>query len=198
MSAARAFRPSQKLERKYRVTVWLVFLLTIFPFVFLGLVPELGWTYVGIFLAANAVWLVPTLLLMGPYYRSIQYELGEEEVIARRGILTKTVDTVPYRTVTNISLKRGPLDRWLGIGGLVIHTAGYSAQATAEACLVGLEDYDRVHHELLAALRRYRARTGPAIGAEEQPLAEGNATALLQQILNELQALRQMLGKREG
>jgi hypothetical protein len=61
-----------------------------------------------------------------------------------------------------------------------------------------LEDYDRVHHELLAALRRYRARTGPAIGAEEQPLAEGNATALLQQILNELQALRQMLGKREG
>ena len=157
--------------------------------------PELGWLYVVIFLAANAVWMALAYLLIPPYYRSIEYELGEEEIVARRGILTKTVETVPYRTVTNVALKRGPLDRLLGIGGLLIHTAGYSAQTTAEARLGGLENYEAVHREVLEALRRYRARTGTAIGvAETRPIGE-DSTELLRQILDEIKALRRSIEK---
>jgi len=195
MAVNKAFGPSPKLARKFRVYTWLVFITCFFPFVFLGFVPELGWTYVLIYLAANAVWIIIAYALIPPYCRSIQYELGEEEVIARRGILTKTVETVPYRTVTNIALKRGPMDRWLGIGGLLIHTAGYSAQTTAEARLIGLEDYEAVHREVLAALRRYRARTGGAVGAEELQPASGDVAELLRQILVELRALRETVGK---
>jgi len=195
MNANKTFRPSPKLARKFRLYVWLIFLLSISPFVFLGFVPKLGWTYVAIFLAANAAWMALAYLLIPPYYRSIEYELGEEEIVARRGILTKTVETVPYRTVTNIALKRGLLDRWLGIGGLLIHTAGYSAQTTAEARLEGLEDYEVVHREVLAALRRYRARTGGAVGAEEARPSEGDSAELLRQILGELKALHKTLEK---
>lgn len=195
MNTSKVFKPSPKLALKFRLYVWLVFLLGFFPFVFLGFAPGLGWTYVVIFLAANAVWITIAYLLIPPYYRSIEYELGDDEIIARRGILTKTVETVPYRTVTNVALKRGPLDRWLGIGGLLIHTAGYSAQTTAEARLGGLEDYEAVHREVLAALRRYRARAGVAVGAEEVSPFEGDATELLRQILTELKGLRSTLEK---
>lgn len=195
MNATKIIRPSPKLAHKFRLYVWIVFLICFFPFVFLGFVPELGWLYVVIFLAANAAWMALAYLLIPPYYRSIEYELGEEEIVARRGILTKTVETVPYRTVTNVALKRGPLDRLLGIGGLLIHTAGYSAQTTAEARLGGLENYEAVHREVLEALRRYRARMGTAIGVTEtRPIGE-DSSELLRQILDEIKALRRSIEK---
>ena len=192
MDTGRAFTPSEKLRTKFYVTVWTVFLLCVFPFVFLGFIPDLGWTYVGIFLAANVVWIVIAYILIPPYYRSISYELGDEEVIVRKGIITKVESIVPYRMVTNVSIKQGLLDRWLGMGGLEIHTAGFSQQVGAEAKLSGLEDYERVHEGLTVALHRYREETGPSGGEAplESPAARSNVSHLLQQILDELRALR--------
>ena len=197
MNSGRTLRPSKKLLVKLNLSVGLVFLIFIFPFVFLGFIPGLGWTYVCLFLAANVLWLVPTYALLPAYYRSIEYELAAEEIVVRVGIVTKTVKTVPYRTVTNIEVKRGFLDRLLGIGGIAIHTAGYSAQGGPEIRLSGLEDCDGAQSEILAELRRYRAGTGPAIGAEEAPVPEQQAPQLLAQILEELRALRRSLGSRD-
>ena len=195
MNGSRAFKPSVRLQAKYVLYVWLIFGLCILPFILFGFIPDLGWAYVVLFLIANALWIAPALLLIPLYYRSISYELGDEEVVVRKGILTKTVQTVPYRTVTNVDMKRGILDRSLGLGSLHIHTAGYSAQQTsAEAKLSGLEDYDAVAQELLTALRRYRARTGPSIGAEEMA-GTAPERALLGRILEELQAVRGLLDR---
>jgi uncharacterized membrane protein YdbT with pleckstrin-like domain len=125
-------------------------------------------------------------------HRSIEYEMGEEELVVRRGIITKSEATVPYRTVTNIDVKRGPLDRMLGISGLHIHTAGYSGQeSSAEATLVGLREYEGILTELRAALHRYRARTGVAVGFDEVEEPAGAPTeVVLHEILAELRALR--------
>ncbi|HUV94897.1 MAG TPA: PH domain-containing protein [Anaerolineae bacterium] len=197
MNSGRTLRPSKKLLVKYNLGVGLVFITCILPFVFLGFIPRLGWTYVWVFLIANVLWLVPTYALLPAYYRSIEYELAPEEIVVRVGIVTKTVKTVPYRTVTNIEVKRGFLDRLLGIGGIAIHTAGYSAQGGPEIRLSGLEDCDGAHSEILAALRRYRSGTGAAIGAEEVPVPEQQVLQLLAQILEELRALRRSLGSRD-
>mgnify|MGYP001100521330 CR=1 FL=1 len=172
--------------------MWLVFFLTIFPFVFLGFIPGAGWTYVLIFLAANAAWIIIAYLLIPPYFRSITYELGEQEIIVRKGIITKTEKLVPYRMVTNVSVKRGPLDRWFGLGGLEVHTAGYSQQTGPEARLSGLEDYEGVHQELMASLRNYRQEASPSVSAEtgEGMAPEESVSCLLQQILEEIKALR--------
>ena len=48
--------------------------------------------------------------LVPPYYRSISYELTEDEVVVRKGIVTKVVKTVPYRTITNTVVARGLFD----------------------------------------------------------------------------------------
>ena len=190
MTTNRTLMPSEKLKTKYYLSVLLVFVLLVCPFAFLGLIPRLGWTYVWIFTVANALWLVPTLALVPAYFRSIEYQLGEEEIIVRQGIITKVIKTVPYRTVTNIIVKRGLLDRWLGIGGVAIQTAGFSQQGGPEAMLSGLEEFESVHQHVFDALRRYRARTGPALGVEEQAVPSEELTELLREILAEIKALR--------
>ena len=75
------FQPSKKLQAKFNLWVILIFVFFVFPFVFMGFLPDLGWTYVWIFLLANLVWLVPCFALIPPYYRSIEYELGDEEIV---------------------------------------------------------------------------------------------------------------------
>jgi len=197
MTTNRTLTPSEKLKTKYHLWIWLVFLLLVFPFVLLGLIPELGWTYVWIFLLANALWMIPTLALVPAYYRSIEYELGEEEIIVRKGLITKVIKTIPYRTVTNIVVKRGLLDRRLGIGGVAIHTAGFSQQGGPEAMLSGLEDFEGVHRDVFDALRRYRARTGPALGVEEVSEPRGELAELLREILAELRGVRDALVERK-
>ncbi|NLG26305.1 MAG: PH domain-containing protein [Chloroflexi bacterium] len=181
-------RPSERLTLKYSLWVALIFLIGFAPYALLGLIPEAGWTFVAIYLAANAVWIIVALLLIPPYCRSIRYELGEEEVVVRRGILTRSEDVVPYRMVTNVTLKRGPLDRWLGLGTLRIHTAGFSQQATAECVLAGLDNYEQVREALMAAVRRQR---GAAMQAPEtRPLGHDDVPELLHGILDEVRALR--------
>jgi len=197
MSKAKTFKPSRKLLVKFRLWVGLIFI-CIFPFIFLGFIPGLGWTYVWIFLVANAVWMIPAFALIPAYYRSVEYELGDEEVVVHVGIITKTIKTVPYRTVTNIEVKRGLLDRWLGIGGISVHTAGYSAQGGPEIKLSGLEGYEGIHSEISTALRRFRARGGTAtFDVGETPASVQDVPQLLTNILEELRALRRSLDHRD-
>ena len=192
MNSGQVLKPSRKLMTKYHVSTWVIFLLSVFPFVFLGYVPELGWLYVGIFLACCAVGIVVVYVLIPPYYRSISYELGPEEIIVQKGIITKVQTVVPYRMVTNVSVKRGILDRWMGLGTLDVHTAGFSQQTTPEAKLAGLEDHERVHQAVMASLRRFR--DGAGVTAPEVSTvpaeAKGSITGLLQEILDEVKALR--------
>lgn len=183
-----AFAPDRKYITKMILTIWLVFLLGVFPFVFLALIPELGWVYLVLFLLGNAIWLALAHILVAPYYRSISYELADEEVIVRKGIVTKTENVVPYRMITNVSVKRGPLDRLLGMGTLEIHTAGHSQNASPEAQLSGLSNYAQIHEAVLAALRRYRQEAPAAVAA--QATADDRVAALLGEILEEVKGLR--------
>jgi membrane protein YdbS with pleckstrin-like domain len=180
--------PSSKLQAKSYVWLALIWITCFLPFVFLGLAPGMGWTFVGIYLGANALWLAIACLLIPPYYRSISYELRPDELVVRRGILTKSEDVVPYRTVTNVAVKRGLLDRWLGIGAVLVHTAGFSQQTSAEATLAGLASCQEVRDHLMAAVHRRRGEQ--AGSAEDRPLGHEDVPEILQGILDEIRALR--------
>ncbi|NIW13281.1 MAG: PH domain-containing protein, partial [Candidatus Thorarchaeota archaeon] len=74
------------------------------------------------------------MILTSIYVRSIEYsvisESGESmpEVYVQKGIFNRTRKHVPFRTITNISTKSGPLDRLFGIGSVNIETAGFSGE----------------------------------------------------------------------
>lgn len=151
--------------------------------------PALG---VVLSVAVNLILLVAPLLFVGPYYRSLRYEILDDEVIVMAGILTKSVKHVPYRTVTNLKVTRGPIDRLFGLGSLAIQTAGMSGTTGAEENLVGLSDVQEVYEEVAARLRRYRsamAADQASEGAESLP-APAMDGVLLSEILDELRAIR--------
>ena len=143
----------------------------------------------------NGLWWVVALILIGPYYRSLRYEVQDDEVVVNAGIWTKSVKHVPYRTVTNLQVKRDVVDRWLGIGTLNIQTAGMSGQTGAEERLVGLSNVQEVYEAVAEELRRFRGGMAPTqADVEAEPavtLPDG-----LGKILTEVRAIRKSLEER--
>lgn len=197
----KTFKPSSKYLSKLRLNITIVALLILAGSVLLGWLMSFdksigtsGFRIIVIVTAvADAIWWVPAMLLTGPYYRSLSYEIQDDEVIVHVGIWTKSVKHVPYRTVTNLTVKRDILDRWLfGLGTLNIQTAGMSGQTGAEESLVGLPNVQEVYEMVVTELRRFRGGMAPTAAEVE---GAPSAARALSAILAEVRAIRQSLEK---
>ena len=93
----------------------------------------------------NPVWWgffgILVVLLALAHLRSwcTSYVITATEVRVAAGVLSRRIDVVPYRRITNAAARQAPLERILGLANLEINTAGSSA---AEACFqrITLED----------------------------------------------------------
>jgi membrane protein YdbS with pleckstrin-like domain len=197
----KTFKPNPKYLTKLRLNITILALLILAGGLLLGWLMSLdksigagGFRIVVIITAIlDAVWWVPAMLVTGPYYRSLSYEVQDDEVIVRAGIWTKSVKHVPYRTVTNLTVKRDILDRWLfGLGTLNIQTAGMSGQTGAEERLVGLPNVQEVYEIVVTELRRFRGGMAPTAAGVEGELTVASADTL-DAILAEVRAIRQAL-----
>jgi membrane protein YdbS with pleckstrin-like domain len=144
----------------------------------------------GVFL--NLAWILPTFALINRYYHSLHYEIHEDEVIMHVGVVTKTVKHVPFRTVTNIKVKRGPFDRLFRLGTIDIQTAGRSGESGAEESLVGISNFREVYNHIASALRLFKSAKSPAQGDGESSTPEWKT---LQEMLDEIQRIRQLIEK---
>ena len=123
------------------------------------IVPVNLWT-----VAANLVWLLPAVVVIPPYFKSIEYSVKAEtgdtmpEIYSKRGIVTITRRHVPFRTITNISSRAGPFDRLFKIGSVHIETAGYSGpnQKGPEEKISGVVFYEEVRDFILKELRKFK------------------------------------------
>jgi len=160
-------------------------------------VPVNLWTVI-----INLFWLVPALVLTPPYFKSIEYSVKAEsgdtmpEIYSKRGIFTITRRHVPFRTITNISSKAGPLDRLFKIGSVHIETAGYSgaSQKGPEEKINGIVFYEEVRDFILKELRKFKEPyvTGTEVvypTEEPVPKMEG----LDDEILTTLREIRDIL-----
>ncbi|MGA9533689.1 MAG: PH domain-containing protein [Anaerolineales bacterium] len=136
--------------------------------------------------AVSFVIALPFLLF---YYRSLRYVIHADEVVVEAGILTKSVKHVPYRTVTNLKVARGPFDRLFGIGTLAIQTAGMSGQTGAEESLVGLPDVTTVYEQVASSLRKFRGAMPATAGSDQISPEDGDLGA----ILREVRSIRHMM-----
>ena len=196
----RSFKPSPQYLTKLRLVITFVALLILASGLLLGWListdrekgADGGRVFATVVAVVDAVWYLPALMLAGPYHRSLAYEVQDDEVIVRAGIWTKSVKHVPYRTVTNLTVKRDILDRWLGIGTLNIQTAGMSGTTGAEESLVGLTDVQEVYEIVVTELRRFRGSMSPtAAEVEGEPAVV--STDALSAILTEVRAIRRAL-----
>lgn len=201
----KSFKPSPQYLSKLRTVITIIAALilagSVLTALLIGLAPDVSMGDVTliiiIMVIADAVWWVPAMLLTGPYYRSLSYEVQDDEVIVHAGIWTKSVKHVPYRTVTNLTAKRDILDRWLfGLGTLNIQTAGMSGTTGAEESLVGLTNVQEVYEMVATELRRFRGSMAPtAADVEGEPTAPSAET--LSAILAEVRAIHRTLEERE-
>jgi len=195
-----SFKPGPQCLTKLRLVITLVALLILASGVLLSWAistdPEIGADGARLFAivvaVVDVVWYLPALVLAGAYYRSLAYEIQDDEVIVRVGIWTKSVKHVPYRTVTNLTVKRDILDRWLGIGTLNIQTAGMSGATGAEEKLVGLTNVQEIYEIVVTELRRFRGSMAPTAAEVEGKPAMASTDAL-NAILTEVRAIRQAL-----
>jgi membrane protein YdbS with pleckstrin-like domain len=197
----KSFKPSPQYLTKLRAVITIVALLILAGGILLGWLMSFdksigasgGMLAFLIVTAINAVWWAPAMLLSGPYYRSLSYEIQDDEVIVHVGIWTQSVKHVPYRTVTNLTVKRDILDRWFfGLGTLNIQTAGMSGTTDAEESLVGLTNVQEVYEIVVTELRRFRGSMAPTAAEVEGESAVASTDAL-SAILTEVRAIRQAM-----
>lgn len=99
------------------------------------------------------------------YIRTISYHYTDTDVRVKKGLITKSTATVPYRTITNLRAKRGPLDRYLGLTTLEIETAGGSGGGPGglgpEEKLEGLslEDFDVISTYIYSKIKLFQTGT---------------------------------------
>jgi len=106
-------------------------------------------TVVGVVAAAAALWVA----LRGRY-RSWAYVERDDDLIVRRGLLVRRLSVVPYGRMQFIDVTAGPVDRWLGLATVQLHTAA----ASSDARIPGLVDAEaRRLRDRLATLGEARA-----------------------------------------
>lgn len=131
---------------------------------FLQIVNDYTWIVNLWTIIPNLFWFIPAMILTPYYFRSVEYSVKAEtgdtmpEIYSKRGIVTITRRHVPFRTITNISSKAGPLDRIFKIGSVHIETAGYSGpnQKGPEEILNGIVFYEEVRDFILKELRKFK------------------------------------------
>ena len=87
--------------------------------------------------------------------RAIGYQLREDDLLFRRGIMFRRIVAVPYGRMQLVDINRGPIDRALGLSELKFVTAA----ASSGVVIPGLPeaDADRLRDELVALAESRRA-----------------------------------------
>ncbi|GAB3041790.1 PH domain-containing protein [Parafrigoribacterium mesophilum] len=98
---------------------------------------------------------VITLVLVPRRVRSIGYQLRDDDLLFRRGIMFLRFVAVPYGRMQLVDINRGPVDRFLGLSELRFVTAAASTGVT----IPGLEaaEADALRDRLVALAESRRA-----------------------------------------
>ena len=137
---------------------------------------------------ANLVMWVISYPIIHLWTKNLTYIVRDDRITILSGILTKKEQNIPYRSITDFVLKRGPFDRYLGIGTIQVQTDGQSTSATGyEGSLAGLIDYESIHVHLRDKLKSLHPVFESTTISE--PVIKSGENVLIQ-ILKELKEIR--------
>ena len=82
-------------------------------------------------------WLLATFLLVKLGYDIRGYVLREKDIVYRKGVLVKSLTTIPFNRVQHCEISQGPIQRYFDLHTLEIFTAGGSKSDLAIPGLAG-------------------------------------------------------------
>lgn len=95
-----------------------------------------------------------TLVVTPRRVRAIGYQLREDDLLCRRGILFQRFIAVPYGRMQLVDINRGPLSRLVGLSELKLVTAAAASSVTIPGLPSADADELRDHLVALAETRR--------------------------------------------
>ena len=101
---------------------------------------------------ALMLWLIVPVLR----WRTTSYELTNRRLRLRTGVLTRHGRDIPLARVNDVSFQKGPLDRLLGCGRLVVESAAEHGQIT----LTEIPHVEQVHSALFRLVEDEQRRLG--------------------------------------
>lgn len=123
------------------------------------------------FVITIIVFMITTLIVIfaiNKYYNSFEYQVHGTEVIIKKGLFNKTENHIPFSNITNIAIKRGPLDQLLRIGTIIIYTAGKQTNPFRITALSGLKIYNEVMYFILGQIKTYESIFDFIIGKQSK------------------------------
>ena len=134
------------------------------------------------------------MLISKIYFRSLKYELLDTEIMIHKGVITETKTIIPFRTITNLLVRRGPLDRYFGTSTLIIQTAGEGKVTRPEGKIIGIYYPHKLLEEITNLVRLLDSpkflRKHNLISSSPLPIR-----TLYGEILNELRNIKDKVSK---
>jgi membrane protein YdbS with pleckstrin-like domain len=205
--AARSFRPAEGFLRYLKFYFWFALVL-IDGLILVGwLAVTLVWPLAGMLLALPAlvVAVLPDIVAYVAIhlrYDTTWYLVSDRSLRIRRGIWLLHETTITYENIQNIRVTQGPLQRFFGIGNVLVETAGggSSHQEGAGASLMhrglieGVDNAGEIRDVILSHLRKTRtAGLGdealPSVGKRDMSSWSREQLAILREIREAAQLL---------
>jgi putative membrane protein len=130
-------------------------------------------------------------------YHTLRYEIDEEGITMRWGILFRREVSLTFARIQDIHVSSNFVERWLGLGKVQIQTA--SGSAAAEMTIEGIPQYEAMRDFLYGRMRGARDHP-PAVGPSATALGAADVDALtraLNSAAAEIRALREQLDASE-
>lgn len=141
---------SPKLIAARRVLLGLVYVLVAAGVVALLVIDRVPKWVAAVTIVVALIVFVWLWWLIGRRVRSFGYAERGDDLLVASGIMFRRLVIVPYGRMQLVDVKAGPIDRWMGVTTVQLHTAA----ATTDAAIPGLEP------DLAASLRDRLARRG--------------------------------------
>jgi len=185
--AAQSFRPAEGFLRYLKFFFWFGLVL-IDGLILIGWIAiTLAWPIAGAVLAlpALALAVLPDILVyiaIHLRYDTTWYVVSNRSLRIRRGIWLLHETTITYENIQNIRVTQGPLQRYFGIGDLLVETAGggYGGEHGGGTSIMHrgmIEGVDNAHEIRDLILSHLRKRRTAGLGDEVAPTVSGREVA---------------------
>ena len=168
------------------LALWVILLLFTIDKLFFGLC-AVGWL----------ILMMPILLWMPAFYRSLEYVIDIDCVRMKKGVFWRKRVTVPYPKITNVDVTQGPVQRMFNIGIIRVQTAGAGGAqgAKAELRLLGVRDLEGLKDTIMERVRSYTISRSEEVKKE---VVDESNSEVLRHMLKELTTIREVLEKKQS
>ena len=153
------------------------------------------WKYYLISSLAYFVFFPIAALVLWFKFNTLRYKFTAEGLSMSWGILFRRETIINYARIQDIHLRSNLVERWLGLGRILVQTA--SGNSGAEMTIEGIKEFELVRDFLYSRMRGVSdpSHHQPQAAPASDPVSADLATALLE-VARELRETRKILESR--